>query len=363
MESNTKQIPCKVGYKNDIRRFSVTTSTEFSSLKNQVSRIFDISEEFVLKYLDDENEYITIESQDEYLIALELCKILRLTIEKKTPDTLHNTPKIIIEKEPASPLSGDTDSSSHPSQDIPVIQPIPMESLELPIVRIEEEPGLCGTPVITSVDTETKSIAIPQEIEPLAITLLSNSSDQEFDHIPKTPLSDSMEQEITDSSSDEDESDPVVTAVVPPPISSPRPVSRRHGHYNRQFSAQPEISGAEKKKIQLERKLEKIVVQLSALRDSHPTVKKLTKQKYSIECALRGESPRKTLDFVKKQIEFIRPEINELQTRKRELRQQMKLGQVEKSRGEKEIKEIQEKITNMKENIKTLKTARSVAKI
>jgi len=72
-------IHCKITYNDQIRRFHFV-GTEFVSLKESIARLFSINE-FVLKYLDDEREYITLESQEDYLTALEITPtILRLII-------------------------------------------------------------------------------------------------------------------------------------------------------------------------------------------------------------------------------------------------------------------------------------------
>jgi hypothetical protein len=81
MESNTG-IHCKIAYNEHIRRFHFV-GTEFVSLKESIARLFSLNDEFVLKYLDDEKEYVTLESQEDYLTALEITPtILRLVIVK-----------------------------------------------------------------------------------------------------------------------------------------------------------------------------------------------------------------------------------------------------------------------------------------
>jgi hypothetical protein len=85
-------IHCKVNYNDQIRRFHFVESTEFISLKETIARLFSITDEFVLKYLDDEKEYITLESQEDYFTALEITPtILRLTICKPTTSPVTNS--------------------------------------------------------------------------------------------------------------------------------------------------------------------------------------------------------------------------------------------------------------------------------
>jgi len=83
MESNNS-IHVKINYNGSIRRFAFS-GTEFTSLKETIARLFLITDEFVLKYLDDENEYVTLECQDDLRTAREITpKILRIAIEKRT---------------------------------------------------------------------------------------------------------------------------------------------------------------------------------------------------------------------------------------------------------------------------------------
>jgi flagellar motor switch/type III secretory pathway protein FliN len=78
MQNST--INCKVCYDNQIRRFSFT-GTEFSSLKQQIQSLFSLQGEFVLKYLDDESDLITLSSNEDLILAREYSdKLLRLTI-------------------------------------------------------------------------------------------------------------------------------------------------------------------------------------------------------------------------------------------------------------------------------------------
>jgi len=75
-------IHCKITYNDQIRRFQFV-GTEFVSLKESIARLYFLTDEFVLKYLDDEKEYVTLESQEDYLTALEITPtILRLIVVK-----------------------------------------------------------------------------------------------------------------------------------------------------------------------------------------------------------------------------------------------------------------------------------------
>jgi len=80
MNTNTT-IHCKICFNGQIRRFSLQ-STEFILLKENIARLFSLNGEFVLKYKDDESDYVNLDSQDELRTALTLSPtLLRLLIE------------------------------------------------------------------------------------------------------------------------------------------------------------------------------------------------------------------------------------------------------------------------------------------
>jgi len=82
--TTVKGIHCKINYNDQIRRFHFV-GTEFISLKETIARLFSLNVEFVLKYTDDEKELITLERQEDYITALQICPdILRITIHAAT---------------------------------------------------------------------------------------------------------------------------------------------------------------------------------------------------------------------------------------------------------------------------------------
>jgi hypothetical protein len=80
--NNKKQIHCKLTYNDQIRRF-IFNGTEFAELRGHVSNLLSLPVDgFVLKYVDNESDLITITSNEDLNLALELSdKILRLVIE------------------------------------------------------------------------------------------------------------------------------------------------------------------------------------------------------------------------------------------------------------------------------------------
>jgi len=80
MNTNTT-IHCKICFNGQIRRFALQ-STEFTSLKEIITRLFALNGEFVLKYKDDESDYVNLDTQDELRTALTLSpNLLRLLVE------------------------------------------------------------------------------------------------------------------------------------------------------------------------------------------------------------------------------------------------------------------------------------------
>jgi len=74
-------VHCKVQKDSEIRRFLLTVP-ELSSLKNHLSALFNVPvQQFIVKYIDDENDMITIASQDDLVLALGVSrKLLRLVV-------------------------------------------------------------------------------------------------------------------------------------------------------------------------------------------------------------------------------------------------------------------------------------------
>jgi Ni/Co efflux regulator RcnB len=75
-------IHCKTTYNGQIRRFALDR-TEFTSLKEAIAKLYSITEEFVLKYRDDESDYVILANQEELLTALTFSPILRISVESK----------------------------------------------------------------------------------------------------------------------------------------------------------------------------------------------------------------------------------------------------------------------------------------
>lgn len=85
-EINKKQIHCKLTYNDQIRRF-IFYGTEFTDLRGHVSNLLSLPVDgFVLKYVDNESDLITITSNEDLSLALEISdKILRLAVECPVP--------------------------------------------------------------------------------------------------------------------------------------------------------------------------------------------------------------------------------------------------------------------------------------
>jgi hypothetical protein len=86
----TNTVHCKVSFNGQIRRFALDC-TEFSLLKDTIARLLSLNDEFVLKYLDDESDYVTLSNKEDLKTALIVSPtLLRILVEKKdaAPSTI-----------------------------------------------------------------------------------------------------------------------------------------------------------------------------------------------------------------------------------------------------------------------------------
>jgi len=84
MMSTSENIHVKLQVENNFRRFFVSQKIKFSELKNKISTLLALNTDFLVKYLDEENEWITITSDMELETGLTLYKdIFRILIELK----------------------------------------------------------------------------------------------------------------------------------------------------------------------------------------------------------------------------------------------------------------------------------------
>jgi len=80
-------IHCKVATQNEVRRFLLST-TEYQTLLGQICQLFGFSKDsVVIKYADDEGDFVTISSDEEVKFAIEVAKngVLRLRADPKHP--------------------------------------------------------------------------------------------------------------------------------------------------------------------------------------------------------------------------------------------------------------------------------------
>jgi len=81
---SSENIHIKLQVQNNYRRFFVNQKIKFSELKNKISSLLGLNSDFLIKYLDEENEWITITSDMELETGLSLYnQIFRLLIEPK----------------------------------------------------------------------------------------------------------------------------------------------------------------------------------------------------------------------------------------------------------------------------------------
>jgi len=84
MQTTTKQIHIKATCENENRRFCIAEA-KFDSLKKLITNLFPQANgiDFSVKYKDDENDLVTISSDDELMFAVNLfpTDILRIVVE------------------------------------------------------------------------------------------------------------------------------------------------------------------------------------------------------------------------------------------------------------------------------------------
>jgi hypothetical protein len=85
INNNNNTIHCKLAFNGQNRRFSFY-GTEFTQLREQVSQLIGLPVNgFVLKYVDNESDLITVSSNEEFAIALAISeKVLRLKADTIT---------------------------------------------------------------------------------------------------------------------------------------------------------------------------------------------------------------------------------------------------------------------------------------
>jgi hypothetical protein len=110
MSDFKKQIHCKLTFNDQIRRF-IFNGTEFSELRGHISILLSLPVDgFVLKYIDNESDLITITNNEDLQLALELSdKLLRLVVETPSVPKCSDAPL----SSPQS-TSSDLPPSAHP---------------------------------------------------------------------------------------------------------------------------------------------------------------------------------------------------------------------------------------------------------
>jgi len=84
-----QKIHVKLQHNNEFRRFIIEPHTNFNDLKQKISEILHLTTPITIRYLDEESEWITIDSDIELLTGIELSPaLLRLQIVVQTPSTI-----------------------------------------------------------------------------------------------------------------------------------------------------------------------------------------------------------------------------------------------------------------------------------
>jgi len=90
--SQQQNIRVKLQHNTEYRRFLIEPQFKFNDLKDNISKLLHLTTPFSICYLDEESEWITIDSDSELLTGIELSPaLLRLKIEviqAPTPSTI-----------------------------------------------------------------------------------------------------------------------------------------------------------------------------------------------------------------------------------------------------------------------------------
>jgi hypothetical protein len=115
-KNNVDTIHVKIIHDDQIRRF-LFAGTEFTSLKETISKLLNFNDQFVLKYQDDEKDYVILENQEDLDAALSISpKLLRISVEKKgalpssfggvPPSSVGGSPPSVVGVPPSSVSGG-----------------------------------------------------------------------------------------------------------------------------------------------------------------------------------------------------------------------------------------------------------------
>jgi len=97
--SQQQKIHVKLQHNNEFRRFIIEPQFKFNELHEKISTLLHLTTPFSIRYLDEESEWITIETDNELLTGIELSPaLLRLKIEPTTPTVPTSNPDTVEEK-------------------------------------------------------------------------------------------------------------------------------------------------------------------------------------------------------------------------------------------------------------------------
>jgi len=97
--SQQQKIHVKLQHNNEFRRFIIEPQFKFNELHEKISTLLHLTTPFSIRYLDEESEWITIETDNELLTGIELSPaLLRLKIEPTTPTVPTPNPDTVEEK-------------------------------------------------------------------------------------------------------------------------------------------------------------------------------------------------------------------------------------------------------------------------
>jgi len=95
MSGNNNNVHVKLQFGSEYRRFFIQSDSKFSQLKEKIVTILNLKEDFTIRYLDEEKEWITIGSDIELETGFVLVdKIFRIQVITNTPSKIEEIPKV-----------------------------------------------------------------------------------------------------------------------------------------------------------------------------------------------------------------------------------------------------------------------------
>jgi len=97
-QQQQQKIHVKLQFNNEFRRFIIEPQTQFNDLEKQISTLLHVTTPISIRYLDEESEWITIDTDKELLTGIELSPaLLRLQVTPTSTIPIQESPNPQVE--------------------------------------------------------------------------------------------------------------------------------------------------------------------------------------------------------------------------------------------------------------------------